>query len=96
MLKPLASRYNDWRRDMRWIKLKKDFIPGAGDTFDFHVVGASWNAKRGRELSGEAFLSHPRRRAPSADPFRQFRHRCTPPSSSVFVLIILALVSRCV
>lgn len=53
MLKPLASRYNDWRSDMRWVKLKKDFIPGAGDTLDFHVIGASWNKKRGRELLRE-------------------------------------------
>ncbi|BGP16121.1 hypothetical protein JCM10213v2_004115 [Rhodosporidiobolus nylandii] len=50
MLKPLDSMYNDMQRGMRWVKLKKDFIPGAGDTLDFHVVGASWQKERGREL----------------------------------------------
>lgn len=52
MLKPLTSRYNDHRLTMRWVKLKKDFIPGAGDTLDFHVVGARWSRDRGRELLG--------------------------------------------
>ncbi|GAA5927226.1 hypothetical protein JCM1841_004252 [Sporobolomyces salmonicolor] len=50
MLKPLFSRYNDYRPGQRWVKLKKDFIPGAGDTLDFVVVGASWQKQRGREL----------------------------------------------
>ncbi|GAA5899280.1 hypothetical protein JCM6882_009303 [Rhodosporidiobolus microsporus] len=50
MLKPVGSTYNDGRRGQRWVKLKKDFIPGAGDTLDFHVVGASWQKQRGREL----------------------------------------------
>lgn len=52
MLKPLSSRYNDQRRGAKWIKLKKDFIPGAGDTLDFHLVGASYSIKRARELFG--------------------------------------------
>ncbi|BGP24561.1 hypothetical protein JCM10295v2_003479 [Rhodotorula toruloides] len=34
MLKPLNSAYNDLRCGQRWVKLKKDFIPGAGDTMD--------------------------------------------------------------
>ncbi|GAA6027207.1 hypothetical protein JCM8097_002484 [Rhodosporidiobolus ruineniae] len=50
MLKPLSSRYNDMSRGQRWVKLKKDFIPGAGDTLDFHILGASWQKQRGREL----------------------------------------------
>ncbi|GEM07306.1 ATP dependent DNA ligase [Rhodotorula toruloides] len=50
MLKPLNSAYNDLRCGQRWVKLKKDFIPGAGDTMDVCVVGASWQRKRGREL----------------------------------------------
>ncbi|KAM0749298.1 hypothetical protein T439DRAFT_381674 [Meredithblackwellia eburnea MCA 4105] len=51
MLKPLLSEYNDTSSGMRWIKLKKDFIPGAGDTKDFHIVGASWQKDRGRTLN---------------------------------------------
>jgi DNA ligase-4 len=54
MLKPFTSLYNDWRRGAKWIKLKKDFIPGAGDTLDFHLVGASYTAKRARELLGKS------------------------------------------
>ncbi|GAA5824088.1 hypothetical protein JCM11251_001517 [Rhodosporidiobolus azoricus] len=50
MLKPLGSGYNDMRTGQKWVKLKKDFIPGAGDTLDFHVVGASWQKQRGREF----------------------------------------------
>ncbi|BGP40014.1 hypothetical protein JCM10450v2_003994 [Rhodotorula kratochvilovae] len=50
MLKSLSSTYNDPRASQRWVKLKKDFVPGAGDTLDFHVVGASWQKQRGREL----------------------------------------------
>lgn len=50
MLKPLESKYNDLTPHLRWIKLKKDFVPGAGDTLDFHVLGAAWQKARGREL----------------------------------------------
>ncbi len=50
MLKPLNSTYNDFWKPMKWVKLKKDFIPGAGDTLDFHLVGARWDRDRGREL----------------------------------------------
>lgn len=57
MLKPLYSRYNDPRDAQRWIKLKKDFIPGAGDTLDFHVIGASWQKARARELLGKVVTS---------------------------------------
>lgn len=53
MLKPLDSSYNDTTSGMRWIKLKKDFIPGAGDTLDFNIIGASWQKRRGRALLGE-------------------------------------------
>ncbi|GAA5959998.1 hypothetical protein JCM3765_006129 [Sporobolomyces pararoseus] len=50
MLKPVSSKYNDYRQGQKWVKLKKDFIPGAGDTLDFVVVGASWQKQRAREL----------------------------------------------
>jgi len=56
MLKPLSSAYNDPRASQRMIKLKKDFVPGAGDTLDFHIVGASWQKQRARELLGESAL----------------------------------------
>lgn len=50
MLKHLDSKYNDTRPGRKWIKLKKDFIPGLGDTMDVCVLGASWQRDRGRKL----------------------------------------------
>ncbi|KAL8721985.1 MAG: hypothetical protein Q9181_007589 [Wetmoreana brouardii] len=34
-----------------WIKLKKDYIPGLGDTADFAVVGAGYDATRAAQLN---------------------------------------------
>lgn len=63
MLKPLQSKYNDNRKGQKWVKLKKDFIPGAGDTLDFYILGATWSKKRGRDLGGKSrkisFLARP-------------------------------------
>lgn len=57
MLKKLSSKYNDYSKGNKWVKLKKDFIPGTGDTKDFSVVGASWEKERGRILGGEYWSS---------------------------------------
>ncbi|KAL3463624.1 hypothetical protein BJX64DRAFT_256612, partial [Aspergillus heterothallicus] len=35
----------------RWIKLKKDYIKGLGDTIDVALVGASYNARDASEIS---------------------------------------------
>jgi DNA ligase-4 len=32
--------------------MKRDYIPGLGDTVDLVLLGASWDAKRARELNG--------------------------------------------
>ncbi|KAF8636408.1 hypothetical protein AX17_003590 [Amanita inopinata Kibby_2008] len=48
VLKAEESLYNDF--DFPWVKLKKDHIPGHGDTLDLAIVGASWEKQRGREL----------------------------------------------
>ncbi|SGY45760.1 BQ5605_C001g00336 [Microbotryum silenes-dioicae] len=53
MLKPLTGVYNELHDNRRWIKLKKDFIPGCGDTIDVHVLGASWKKERGRDQLGK-------------------------------------------
>ncbi|KAG8861441.1 hypothetical protein FRB96_002890 [Tulasnella sp. 330] len=50
VLKPGSSTYNDLRPSQRWVKLKKDYIKGLGDTLDLAVFGASWDRDRGREL----------------------------------------------
>lgn len=56
MLKMGASAYNDHRRGLQWIKLKKDYIPGLGDSVSCCIVGASWDKTRARQLRGVCFL----------------------------------------
>jgi DNA ligase 4 len=51
VLKAEDTAYNDWRRP--WVKLKKDYIPGLGDTLDLILVGAGWDKDRARELRGK-------------------------------------------
>lgn len=41
----------------QWQKMKRDYIPGLGDTVDLVLLGASWDAQRGRELNGTRFFS---------------------------------------
>ncbi|TFK71618.1 DNA ligase/mRNA capping enzyme [Pluteus cervinus] len=48
VIKAAESRYND--RRWPWVKLKKDYIPGYGDTLDLLIVGAGWDKDRAREL----------------------------------------------
>ncbi|KZW03301.1 hypothetical protein EXIGLDRAFT_828657 [Exidia glandulosa HHB12029] len=48
VFKAAEGGYNDhWSP---WVKLKKDYIPGLGDTLDLAIVGAAWDKDRGREL----------------------------------------------
>ena len=53
VFKASDGRYNDFRSP--WVKLKKDYIAGLGDTVDLAIVGAGWEkgwsvseARRGR------------------------------------------------
>lgn len=41
----------------RWIKLKKDYIPGLGDTADFSLIGARYDPKDAQHLSDTGHLS---------------------------------------
>ncbi|KAL7424949.1 hypothetical protein Q5752_000636 [Cryptotrichosporon argae] len=47
VLKAPESTYNS---KPPWVKLKKDYIPGLGDSVDLVLLGASWDADRAREL----------------------------------------------
>ncbi|OAV99744.1 hypothetical protein PTTG_00480 [Puccinia triticina 1-1 BBBD Race 1] len=50
ILKTAASVYNDSRSEHKWLKVKKDYIAGYGDTADYAIIGAAWDQNRGREL----------------------------------------------
>ncbi|KAL8649345.1 MAG: hypothetical protein Q9210_004454 [Variospora velana] len=56
VLKPSNAPYFSTRKSPSglpvhcWIKLKKDYIPGLGDTADFAVVGAGYDASRAAQL----------------------------------------------
>jgi DNA ligase 4 len=46
VLKPANSQYSGRHG---WLKLKKDYIPGLGDTLDFCIVGAGFDPTRARD-----------------------------------------------
>ncbi|TFK32795.1 hypothetical protein BDQ12DRAFT_691997 [Crucibulum laeve] len=48
VLKAEEGRYHDYR--FPWVKVKRDYIEGYGDTVDLVIVGASWEKERAREL----------------------------------------------
>lgn len=54
MIKPAHAVYNDCRPGCQWIKLKRDYIPGLGDTISCCIAAASWTKERGRELRGKS------------------------------------------
>ena len=51
VVKAEDSRYNDYKQP--WVKVKRDYLPDAGDKLDVVILGASWEKVRGRTLRGE-------------------------------------------
>ena len=51
ILKAEDSTYNDYRQP--WVKIKRDYLPEAGDQLDLVILGATWEKIRARSLRGE-------------------------------------------
>lgn len=57
MIKDLDSPYTCSRRSWEWVKLKKDYIDGLGDTLDLVPIGALFGAGKRKGLYGSYLLA---------------------------------------
>lgn len=57
MIKDLDSPYTCSRRSWQWVKLKKDYIDGLGDTLDLVPIGAIFGAGKRKGLYGSYLLA---------------------------------------
>jgi DNA ligase-4 len=51
VLKAEESMYNNYRKP--WVKVKRDYLPQAGDQLDLVILGAAWEKIRARSLRGK-------------------------------------------
>jgi DNA ligase-4 len=72
----------------RWKQLKKDYVPGYGDTIDLVVIAGSWEKDRARELRG--------RYCPGFDRANSSQSTLVPPSTITrFYIGVLGNSSQC-
>ena len=57
MIKDLDSPYTCSRRSWEWVKLKKDYIDGLGDTLDLVPIGALLGVGKRKGLYGSYLLA---------------------------------------
>lgn len=55
IVKTLNDTYEPSRRSSHWLKLKKDYLAGVGDTFDVVPIGGFYG--RGKRAGGSYNLS---------------------------------------
>ena len=58
IVKTLDSTYEPSKRSAHWLKLKKDYLEGVGDTFDLVPIGA-WFGRSAHAVLCYAMLCYP-------------------------------------